>query len=408
MFKTRWICWYLALVAGAVSAGSVRAQGNGVPIDSYPRWQERVVQVVQNAARMAPQDFRDAHLQYPGILQPGMFPPVAPIVWCEELNHAARFHSEDIADCGVFGHVSCDGTSMYTRVSSFYPWGPPVGENAAYLYINDEPFQIVVMWLEDGGVADGDPLDGHRDNVMNPVFTEGGGGWAAGQYEGWTRLYYTYDYGGRDLGAPPKLVDGVHWFPGPGETHFWANWYAPGEGAPQAARVWIDGESHELSLHLGTHQAGTWVLEEYGEADCRSYVFQFLDANGATHWYPATGSLRTWGEGGCGEDYLAGATPVADELPGRAAFESIAPNPFNPSTTIRFRLDAPGDVRLTILDVRGRLVRTVRVERLAVGPHTSTWDGRDDTGERVGSGMYFARLSDGSGQVRVAKLTLVE
>jgi hypothetical protein len=70
------------------------------------------------------------------------------------------------------------------------------------------------------------------------------------------------------------------------------------------------------------------------------------------------------------------------------------PNPFNPNTTIAFSLRDRGYVELTVFDVRGRVVRRlVRGERDA-GLHIDVqWDGVNDQGMPVASGLYFYRLT---------------
>ena len=69
------------------------------------------------------------------------------------------------------------------------------------------------------------------------------------------------------------------------------------------------------------------------------------------------------------------------------------PNPFNPATTIEFRVPSGGGpVALRIFDTAGRLVRTVVEEFFEGGTHRRDWNGRDDTGTVVGSGTYFYRL----------------
>jgi hypothetical protein len=84
------------------------------------------------------------------------------------------------------------------------------------------------------------------------------------------------------------------------------------------------------------------------------------------------------------------------------------PNPFNPATVLRFELARDDVVRLDILDVRGRIVRSlVRSERTAAGPHRVMWDGRDDGGRRVRSGVYEARLRAG-GRTLTRSVTLVK
>ncbi len=68
------------------------------------------------------------------------------------------------------------------------------------------------------------------------------------------------------------------------------------------------------------------------------------------------------------------------------------PNPFNPRTTIRFNLEAAGRARLMVFDVSGRLVATLVEKHLPAGEHRFDWDGRDDAGRTVASGVYFQRL----------------
>lgn len=71
------------------------------------------------------------------------------------------------------------------------------------------------------------------------------------------------------------------------------------------------------------------------------------------------------------------------------------PNPFNPRTTIRFGLRSRGPVGLRIYDVSGRLVRTLVDSELEAGPHRVVWDGRNNGGSQVASGVYFCRLATG-------------
>jgi hypothetical protein len=68
------------------------------------------------------------------------------------------------------------------------------------------------------------------------------------------------------------------------------------------------------------------------------------------------------------------------------------PNPFNPTTTIAFRLQIDSPVTLTVFDIAGRRVRTLVHGRLTAGDHDVTWDGRDDAGDSVGSGVYLTEL----------------
>jgi hypothetical protein len=83
-----------------------------------------------------------------------------------------------------------------------------------------------------------------------------------------------------------------------------------------------------------------------------------------------------------------------------------APNPFNPSTTIPFTLADDGVVSLCIYNVMGQQVRTLVSDHRAAGYHAVTWNGRDDRGKAVASGVYLYRLAVG-GDVMVKRMTLV-
>jgi len=104
------------------------------------------------------------------------------------------------------------------------------------------------------------------------------------------------------------------------------------------------------------------------------------------------------------------ATGVSDEEPSPAhpLLLRALPNPFNPNVTIEYSAGESGPVRLEVYDVSGRLVRTlVNGVRGARTPQFAVWDGRDEGGSRVGSGVYFCRLVTRSGIVS-RKITLLK
>jgi len=104
-------------------------------------------------------------------------------------------------------------------------------------------------------------------------------------------------------------------------------------------------------------------------------------------------------------DLLLAAPAVAPPRAGIALAPNY-PNPFNPSTTLRFHLASEAHVRLTILDVKGRRVRTLIDRAYAAGPHEVAWDGRDGEGAAVGSGVYFARAESELGAA-ATRMTLI-
>ncbi|MGD8395624.1 MAG: PKD domain-containing protein [Candidatus Eiseniibacteriota bacterium] len=109
-----------------------------------------------------------------------------------------------------------------------------------------------------------------------------------------------------------------------------------------------------------------------------------------------------------GEREHSQAVPVtvARVLPRRLVLHQNTPNPFNPSSTIRFELPAAGRVTLRVYDGSGRLIRTLVDAELARDVHRVTWDGRDAGGHAVGSGLYLYRL-EAAGRVLQRKMVLL-
>ncbi|MFT5375344.1 MAG: glucose/arabinose dehydrogenase/predicted TIM-barrel fold metal-dependent hydrolase [Candidatus Latescibacterota bacterium] len=83
------------------------------------------------------------------------------------------------------------------------------------------------------------------------------------------------------------------------------------------------------------------------------------------------------------------------------------PNPFNGSTVFRFALSRPGEVELAIYNLAGQRVATLEDGAWGVGTHSLSWDGRDESGRALGSGVYFYRLKNASTQTSPRKLLLL-
>ena len=102
-----------------------------------------------------------------------------------------------------------------------------------------------------------------------------------------------------------------------------------------------------------------------------------------------------------------GAPTAAPSLrPGIHGLRAV-PNPFNPSTAIRFELGSPGEVYVRIFDLRGRLVRELTHDELPAGRQGLEWDGTDDHGQIVASGVYVVQV-DASGSVNRQKIALLK
>lgn len=87
---------------------------------------------------------------------------------------------------------------------------------------------------------------------------------------------------------------------------------------------------------------------------------------------------------------------IEAELPSAFALEQNHPNPFNPSTRIRFALPEAAPVHLSVYDVLGRRVVVLIDEAMEAGTYDAVWDGRDEAGALVPSGMYLYRIEAGS------------
>ena len=95
----------------------------------------------------------------------------------------------------------------------------------------------------------------------------------------------------------------------------------------------------------------------------------------------------------CSDNITGEETPVT---PLATYLEQNFPNPFNPSTRIAFGINEPGRVSLRIYDAAGRLVRTLINEEREAGVYSEAWNGRDNVGSAVASGIYFYNLTAGS------------
>ncbi len=101
-----------------------------------------------------------------------------------------------------------------------------------------------------------------------------------------------------------------------------------------------------------------------------------------------------------------GAVP-APQARGRLSVEPNLPNPFNPTTTIRFDAPPRGEVRVRIYNLRGELVRDLLNGSVEAGKHRVVWDGTDTSGNSVASGVYVYEV-EGFGDRVTKKMALVK
>ncbi|HPO10953.1 MAG TPA: T9SS type A sorting domain-containing protein, partial [bacterium] len=121
------------------------------------------------------------------------------------------------------------------------------------------------------------------------------------------------------------------------------------------------------------------------------------------------GTSRVWAATGVGAvrfdpNYLD--VHRSESVPEEVLISGNNPNPFNPNTVIIFSIPRNGKAELSIYDITGRKVKSLISQEWATGLHTVRWDGRNDGGKAVSSGIYIAHLRAG-GMTASRRMALV-
>jgi hypothetical protein len=140
-----------------------------------------------------------------------------------------------------------------------------------------------------------------------------------------------------------------------------------------------DEDQSTIELDPGDDLTLTWSALENPEAGSRSLFVRAVQAG--------TALARTRP----GVDLASVSSPVHS-----FDLKPSAPNPFRGTAMLGFSLAETGHARLRLYNVAGRLVRTLFNQQMPAGPNVAVWDGADQGGVVVGSGMYFARLEAGN------------
>ena len=124
----------------------------------------------------------------------------------------------------------------------------------------------------------------------------------------------------------------------------------------------------------------------------------FVDVSALPYWWYKLTAVDIHGN----ESAVATLSPAQitaapdGVVPAATALDGAVPNPFNPRTTIRYRLATAGPVTLRLYDAAGRLVRTLAGGDQVAGAHAVAWDGFTDAGGAAASGTYYCRLTAGT------------
>lgn len=252
--------------------------GYGDPVDGVPSTSERMLHVWTNAARVDPLAFQDVYPCPLTVFRPSELEAQQPLVYHQGLNEIARLHSEDMRSVGAISHTSSDGTSMGARVAPYYEGGF-VGENVAAGHL--DPFDTVMRaWM---------CSTGHRANIMEPAYSEFGGGIAS--------EYMTQNFGDRGVSpyAYPISIGGHEAFVG--ELTLYAVVYTA--EPPTTVQAWVNGVAVPLELSVGEAEQGLYTALVSADAGCSTYWFEVVQEGGARTLFPEEGA---YGIGDCGWD----------------------------------------------------------------------------------------------------------
>ena len=171
-------------------------------------------------------------------------------------------------------------------------------------------------------------------------------------------------------------------------------------------RTWLEpfiiSEDYQIAMAgikpMWVYPANKMTIQslEGGNLTCRLYLM-FYDDNtwGA---YNVSDPVGTDGSGTVmymAVDIAGQITSNQDELvvPQLVTLSQNYPNPFNPSTEIKYSFNEAGKVNLSIYNTKGQLVKTLVNSKVKVGAQSISWNGKDENGRQVSSGLYLYKLS---------------
>ncbi len=267
----------------------------------------------------------------------------------------------DDATTGIWVRAEPVGTQTGgNQVQPEYDHTPDPGQ-ICYVTGNDTP----------GDPAGDNDVDGGKTTLLSPVFDLSGYNSATLVYWVW----YTTSFGG-DPGNDYWDVDVT------GDGSSWVHL----EHTTQSTNAWVER---------------TFELDEVIEfTDQVRFRFVASDEGSGSLVEAAVDDFTLTARYEIIDVESQGAVLLASGL------DVCHPNPFNPMTTITYRVANTGPVTLRLYDLGGRLVRTLVDDVVAFGPHEVRWDGRDDLGQVVASGVYFMRLET-PGFMQVRQMTLL-
>lgn len=150
----------------------------------------------------------------------------------------------------------------------------------------------------------------------------------------------------------------------------------------------------EVTIRTNTQGATIYYTIDGSEPDENSFKYSEPISVGRTMTIKAKAYIDNWIASEVATAHYIITSTSADEpiVSHPTKLYSAYPNPFNPDTNIRFSLQSDTPVSLKIYNIKGQKVRTLVSDYLKQGEHRVVWDGRNDRGEHVASGIYLYKL----------------
>ncbi len=288
------------------------------------------------------------------------------------------------SDCDLRLHpLATDTKDGFADELVFSGW--PVGM-ADYAIVN---FNLTPFAQHDAGIV---RVVGTEDYTVEAVASTFLAYYPAGEYgpyalrEGHIMMLFEMYLPAGPLGVLLEdRIEGVDWGLA---LHAADTVYVTSETALPGGCSWLHGSGEDESIYVDVPQEGYHCLAVWKTRAAD------LDREGQfyLHFVPQATE--------------AGPLPV---LPSATGLASVRPNPLNPRTTVLYELARDARVELVVVDLRGRRVCGLVSGHMPAGRHEVDWDGRDDAGRLMASGVYLVRMtSDDSKGVDYRKVTLVK
>ena len=306
------------------------------------------------------------------------------VSWKDDRGAAPDIYTQRVSDSGI-PQWTADGVALCTAGDNQYsPTIVPDGTGGAIVAWEDYrtyPSDIYTQRVDASGVTqwtgDGVALCTAANGQFYPTLASDGAGGAIVTWE--DKRNDTADIYAQHATGPLNAV---------AITSFDAVEMGGGVTLRSAFRSDLGVESVNVYRALGTGDDPLTVIERVGGVQGDGFEYADRDVAPGHSYRYQIGVVDA-----DGEFFSPVVTVSVDAITG--ALSQNQPNPFNPTTTIRFVLPVSEQVTLAVYDTSGHLVRTLVDEVEGYGAHEVTWDGRDDEGVAMGSGVYFYRLQAG-------------